>query len=381
MRPLLVIAPDKFKGSLSAWEAAQAIARGLRRGGLGEELADMRLLPIADGGEGTSQVILQACGGEWVQLRVSDALGRAVEAGYALLRQEERSVAVMEMSQAAGLWRLEPGEFGRRDASTRGVGELMRDAGERGVDRILLGLGGSATNDGGTGMAQALGIRFFDREGCPVTDLPRKLERVDRVDLGERVPLPEVVAACDVSNPLLGPRGCSRVFGPQKGIREEEMAEHEAGLAALAEAVRRSGGEDWAAWPGAGAAGGMGFGCLAFAGARLEPGFAWVAGLLGLEEAVRGARVVITGEGSLDRQTLDGKGPHGVVKLARRWAKPVLAFCGVWDGSAEVGREFEEIRALRCPDGGREESMRRAGELLEEQAEAAVPWVIRQIAG
>lgn len=381
MKPLVVIAPDKFKGSLSAWEAAEAIARGLRRGGLGVEQADLRLLPIADGGEGTAEAIHRACGGEWMRCRVADALGREVEAGYALICQEGKRVAVLEMSQAAGLWRLGPEELGKKTASTRGAGEMILDAVSRGAERILLGLGGSATNDGGTGMAVALGVRFLDREGNAVTDLPAALERVHTVDFSERRPLPELVAICDVTNPLLGPRGCTRIFGPQKGIREEEIAEREAGLRALAEAAGRSIGGSLEDEPGAGAAGGLGFGCLAFAGGRLERGFPMVAGLLGLEAAVREAQIVITGEGSLDRQTLNGKGPHGIALLARRFGRPVLAFCGVSDGSEQIGREFDEIRILKSGGLSVEECMRRGAELLEREACAACEWAIRQIAG
>lgn len=381
MKPLIVIAPDKFKGSLHAWEAAEAIARGLRTAGLGEERADLRLLPIADGGEGTSLVISRACGGEWVTCRVADALGREVDAGYGLVRQGGRPVAVIEMSQAAGLWRLGLGERGNRDASTRGVGGMIQDAVGRGVERILLGLGGSATNDGGTGTAQALGIRFLDGNGRLLENLPRELGLVRSVDFSSRMPLPEIVAACDVTNPLLGPRGCTRVFGPQKGVREEDMPAHEAGLRALADAVQRALGIDVSEMPGAGAAGGLGFGCLAFADARLERGFDLVAEALGLEPAVKAARLVITGEGSLDRQTLDGKGPHGVAGLARKWGKPVIAFCGVWDGSDEVRREFGEIRSLRPEGWSVEESIRQGRALLEARAGEAADWVFRQIAG
>lgn len=381
MKPLIVIAPDKFKGSMPAGEAAESIARGLRQAGLREEQVDFRLLPIADGGEGTSEVITQACGGEWVECRVADALGRTVVAGYGLLQQEGRRVAVMEMSQAAGLWRLKAEELGRRDASTRGVGEMIRDAANRGVGRILLGLGGSATNDGGSGMAQALGVRFRDGNGAEVTDVPRDLARVQWVDVAARLALPEIIAACDVTNPLLGPQGCTRVFGPQKGVREEDMEAHEAGLQALAEAVDRGGNAGYSVMPGAGAAGGLGFGCVAFAGARLERGFEMVAQVLGLEEAIRACCLVITGEGSLDRQTLNGKGPHGIARLARKWGKPVLTFCGVWDGSAEVRREFGTIHSVKPENCTVEESTRRGRELLAARAGETAGWVIRQIAG
>lgn len=221
----------------------------------------------------------------------------------------------------------------------------------------------------------------MDRDGALVAKLPEELHRVHTLDFSARLALPEIVAACDVSNPLLGPEGCTRVFGPQKGFGPGEFAHHEAGLQALADAVARSSGRDLAGMPGAGAAGGLGFGCVAFAGARLERGFAMIAGLLRLEEEIRAASLVITGEGSLDRQTLNGKGPHGVALLARKWGKPVWVFCGVWDGDGELRRAFDEIRALREAGDSVEDCMRLAGPLLESRAAAAGQWAIQQIAG
>ena len=381
MKSQIVIAPDKFKGSLTAWEAADAIAQGLQSAGLDEDRVDLLRLPIADGGEGTSEVVLHALGGEWIKCSVQDALGRIVEAGYAMVQQDGTRVAVLEMSLAAGLWRLGKDELGRRNASTRGVGEMILHAVSQGAERILLGLGGSATNDGGSGMAAALGIRFLDEAGKEVMDVPAELQRVAAIDFGARFPIPEVVALCDVTNPLLGPLGCSRVFGPQKGIRPEEMAERESGLAQLAKIVERSLGVDFAEHPGAGAAGGLGFGCLAFADARIEGGFSMIAKLLGLEEKIRASRLVVTGEGSLDLQTLNGKGPHGVARLAKQCGRPVLAFCGVSDGRETLKQEFDEIRVLKRPDLTLEDCVLRAQELLEAEASGAAEWVIRKIEG
>jgi len=381
MRRRILIAPDKFKGSLTAWEAADAIARGLEGGGLTGDRFDLRELPIADGGEGTAEVVRRSMGGECISCPVRDPLGKWVEASYARIQDRGETVALLEMSQASGLWRLEDEERGRPDASTHGTGDLIRHALHEGADRLVLGLGGSATNDGGTGMAEVLGVRFLDGAGDPVSPLPAELERVRRVDLSDRCELPEMIAACDVGNPLLGPRGCTRVFGGQKGIAETDMDRHEAGLRALADAVRRSLGRDFAAEGGAGAAGGLGFGCLAFCEARLEPGFPLVANLLHLEQAVAEADLVITGEGSLDRQTLDGKGPHGVARRAAEAGKPILTFCGVCEDSPEVAEVFPEVRALRSADRPLHECLERGAEFLAEAAWDAAAWVLEQIEG
>jgi glycerate 2-kinase len=259
------------------------------------------------------------------------------------------------------------------------VGDLILHASAQGVRSILLGLGGSATNDGGTGMAQVLGIRFLDQEGQEVVNLPQEMEKVRSVDFAGRCALPELVAMCDVTNPLLGPQGCTRVFGPQKGFRD--FAGHEAGLKCLVDAVIRSGSSDYSESPGAGAAGGLGFGCLAFAGARLERGFAVISRLIGLEDAIRTSSLVITGEGSLDPQTLNGKGPHGVVLLAKRWGKPALTFCGICEDSGELKRDFGEIRSLKNLNLNLDECIVRARELLELRAFEASEGAFRKIAG
>ncbi len=320
----VLLAPDKWKACLTAPEAAQALAEGLRLVFPG---AEFRHLPIADGGEGTSRAVHAAAGGRWVTAIVQDALGEPTEAGYTLLPD---GTAVLEMAAASGLAMLGHRPRDPWRASTFGTGQLVRHALGQGAKRIVLGIGGSATNDGGTGLARALGWEF---EGC--AEEPRDLALLRRLD-GSRAVLPaECLAACDVTNPLLGPRGCTRVFGPQKGVRENDFEAFERALTRLADVAAHDLGHDAREQPGAGAAGGLGYGLVTFAGAKLVSGFSLVSGLIGLEEAVREADLVVTGEGSVDGQTLDGKGPDGVARLARRFGKPVVAVGGRVSPEAE----------------------------------------------
>ena len=374
----ILIAPDKFKGSLSAREVAENIAIGLR-----DVLPDatIRTLPIADGGEGTAEVIGDALGGEWVTCAAHDALGRPIEARYVWLRQS--ATAVMEMSAAAGLWRITPGERDLLTANTSGVGEMMNDAASRGAKEILLGLGGSATNDGGFGMARALGFRFFsdgEQETKNAGDLvhltriltpdgPHNLTALSRQVSGEsRRGFPSVIAAVDVRNPLLGPRGATRTFGPQKGGSEEELQVLERGLERLADIIGRDLGCDFRDTPGAGAAGGLGFGLMSFCGATIKPGFELVSEFIGLRSAMEEADVVITGEGRLDEQTLEGKGPAGVTRLARESGKRVFAIAGSSSEAPVLRDQFEEIVTLARPPITTEESVASAAELLQERA-------------
>ncbi|HWL52197.1 MAG TPA: glycerate kinase [Chthoniobacteraceae bacterium] len=320
----IVLAPDKMKGSLTATQAAAALERGFRSQWPD---ASFRTCPIADGGEGTARTLCDALRGEWVTRTVRGPMGKPVEAGYAWMA--EQRLAVIEMSEASGLALVPEGERAPLHASTFGTGELMHDAMERGARRLVLGLGGSATSDGGAGMAAALGYRFFTEEGSAIDPpTPARLPEAVRIDR-ENVPaLPEVIAACDVLNPLLGPRGAARLFSPQKGATPAEVEQLEAALTHLADLAARAGLPKARECPGAGAAGGLGFGLMAFCNAVVEPGFELVASIIGLEAAIAGADLVITGEGSLDTQTLEGKGPVGVADLARRHGKPVIAFGG-----------------------------------------------------
>jgi glycerate kinase len=347
-----LIAPDKFKGSLGARTIAEAIAAGIR-----DSLphAEITLLPIADGGEGTAEVICAASGGEWHECEVHDPLGRPVVARYCTI--ENGATAVMEMSEASGLWRLAEDERDPLITSSFGTGEMLLDAAQRGAKEIIIGLGGSATNDGGVGMARALGFRFVDSDGVDLPPFTTELLRLARIEAPAELRLPTITAAVDVHNPLLGERGATRVFAPQKGAKPEHLELLERALARVADVVA---GEHRDA-PGAGAAGGLGFALLAFCGAELRSGFDVVAERVGLPAAIRDADVIITGEGRLDAQTREGKAPYGVAKLARAAGKKVHAIVGATTGEADA--LFDRVLVVGSIDGAADLVRLRAREL------------------
>lgn len=350
----ILVASDKWKGSLTAPAACEAMRRGLHR--VWPE-AEIIVRPIADGGEGTAEALAGAAGGTWVRLCVTGPLGRVVEAGYVILPD---GTAVIEMAAAAGL-ALTDGVRDPWRATTRGVGELMADAAARGARRLVIGLGGSATNDAGAGMAAALGWEF---DHLPVAS---------RVVGRPPAPWPlETLAACDVTNPLLGERGCTRVFGPQKGVQPGDIPAFERALAGLASSFPPALAES----PGAGAAGGLGFGLMAFCGATIVSGFGIVADLLRLEAEVAAADLVVTGEGSLDEQTLDGKGPHGVATLAHRHGKPVAGIGGRVSDAARPA--FSLLLAASPPGLPLAEAMSRAPDLIAAAIDQAAP-ALRQL--
>lgn len=345
----ILIALDKFKGSLTAEEACAAAARGFRRA---FPQAEIRALPIADGGEGTAAALRSALGGEWGTAPASDALGRPVESRFALIPNPAGgSLAVLEMSEASGLWRIGAGERDPRRATTFGTGQMLRAAAGSATE-ILIGIGGSATNDGGSGMAQALGFRFLDAAGEPIADLPAGLDRLARLDPPADLRLPPITVACDVDNPLLGEAGATRVYGPQKGVRPGDFGWFEARLARFADCAEALAGRPLRGVPGAGAAGGLGFALIALCGARLRPGFAMVAEALRLREAVASADLVVTGEGRLDAQTLEhGKGPAGVARMARDAGVRCAALCGSAEDGIRAG-EGELFSAVGSILGG-----------------------------
>lgn len=338
----ILIACDKFKGSLSASAACAAIARGLALRFPGSQLTNC---PLADGGEGFAEALASALGGEWVTCPAHDALGRPIQARYLLTGTAEGPLAVMEMAEASGLWRIATDERDILRSSTFGTGEMIHHAVVvSGASRIVLGIGGSATNDGGAGMAAALGARFLDGSGNLLDPAPGTLAgTVARVDLTDLPALPPITAACDVTSPLLGPAGATRVFGPQKGATAGTIPLLEAALESLVRAVN---GDVHANQPGAGAAGGLGFGLVHFAGAELVPGFGLIASLTGLEARIAAADLVVTGEGSLDSQSLTGKGPVGIARMARDQGKPIWAFCGIADAAARDSGLFDHIGEL-----------------------------------
>jgi glycerate kinase len=357
----ILIAPDKFKGSLDAREVADNIAAGLR-----EVLPDAIIdtVPVADGGEGTASAISQARGGEKLICAARDALGREISAEYFWLG--DRATAVMEMSAAAGSWRIAPKERDLLRADTFGVGEMITDASRRGAKEILIGLGGSATNDGGFGMAQALGFRFLANEHQ--IEKPAELVNLARIEKPAQPMSITIVAAVDVRNPLLGPRGATRTFGPQKGATAEQLELLEAVLKRLADVAANDLGSHFRDTPGAGAAGGLGFGLMTFCGATIRSGFDLVAEVIGLEAAIAKADVVITGEGRLDDQSLEGKAPAGVARLAKQAGKRVFAIAGSTGGGRAVRGLFDDVLVLARSPITPEQSIARAPELLQERA-------------
>jgi glycerate 2-kinase len=392
----ILIAPDKFKGALSARDVAASIAAGLR-----DVLPQARIeaVPMADGGEGTAEVICDSLAGRWVTCSAHDPLGREIEARYADIAKGH--LAVMEMSEAAGLQLLSPNERDVDRASTFGVGEMILDAAKQGAEQIIVGLGGSATNDGGFGTARVLGFRFFanktnqnDKDRTPhlaplsappgrdpkgqqfrehcrgLTSKVSELRKLERIDRPTNLSLPKIVAAVDVKNPLLGANGATRVFGPQKGATPETIPILEEALTQLADVVTKEFGSDFRDQPGAGAAGGLGFGLMSFCGADVRPGFDVVAESVGLESRIKEVDIVITGEGSLDRQTLEGKTAAGVARLARKFDKPVFAMVGRATNDRDVRGLFDGVYALARPGMSEAENMKRARELLRLSARA-----------
>ncbi len=321
----LVIAPDSFKESLSAEQVASAIADGWRNV---YPQADIHLCPMADGGEGTVDAVLAATGGERRELSVRGPLGQPVQAHWGWL---ENGQAVIEMAAASGLHWVEPAQRDACITTSYGTGELILAALDAGARRIILGIGGSATNDGGAGVLEALGARLLDGQGQPLAAGGAALASLQRIELDgldPRLAQVEVLVAADVNNPLCGPRGASHVFGPQKGASVAQVEQLDRALGHYADVMAAALGEDVRDVPGVGAAGGLGFAARAVLGARFRPGIELVAELSGLAQAVQGADLVITGEGRLDGQSLHGKTPVGVARIAQAAGVPVIALAG-----------------------------------------------------
>lgn len=360
----ILIAPDKFKGSLGASEVAQAIARGFSQGWPDAELCTC---PLADGGEGTMELLVAATGGKALECEVTGPLGEPRTAPLGILG--DGRTAVVEMAAASGLALVPRDRRDPRYTTTAGTGDLIRCALDEGLRRIIVGIGGSATNDGGAGMAAALGVRFLDEGG---EELPHgavylnNLESIDLSGLDPRIRETAVVVASDVTNPLLGESGASRVYGPQKGAGEYDVELLERGLERLA-AVSSRIAPGMEGRPGAGAAGGLGFGLMAFLGAQVLPGIEVVMKAVGFERKLAGCELVITGEGRLDAQTAHGKTVTGVARVARRHGIPVVALAGEVAEGAEKLRELGVTALLGISRGpmSLEESLRRTGELLE----------------
>lgn len=363
------MAPDSYKGSLTAKEACEAMEAGIRRVLPAAEIVQV---PLADGGEGTVQSLVDATGGEVFTARVQNPLGVPVLARYGVLGDKE--TAVIEMAEASGLYLIAAQDRNPLITSTYGTGELIRKALDKGCRKFILGIGGSATNDGGMGMARALGARFYDEKGEELLAGGGCLDRLSRIDtsgLDPRLPGCVFTVACDVDNPLCGPHGASAVFGPQKGATPEMVRLLDANLEHYAQVLQRELGFTGKDLPGAGAAGGLGAGMMAFLGASLRPGVEIVMEAVRLAEKLDGARLVFSGEGQCDFQTARGKVPYGVAKAARQRNIP----CVVIAGAVKKGYEnlyqygITSVFSIVNAPLGLEEAMARAAELLEETTE------------
>jgi glycerate kinase len=368
----ILVAPDSFKGSLTAVEAASAMERGVLTAWPGSLVEK---IPIADGGEGTVEAMVMATGGHFESRTVRGPLGEPVTARWGVLG--DGRTAVLEMAAASGLTLVPHGRRDPRIASTFGTGELVLAAMDAGYRRIVVGIGGSATNDGGTGMARALGVRFLDDAGNPLPEGGAALAGLASVDLATadaRLPGVEILVACDVDNPLTGPRGASAIYGPQKGATPEMVRELDLALARLAHVATRATGRDVSGLAGAGAAGGLGAGLLFFTPARLMPGVDLVLDAARFDDRVRGASLVLTGEGRTDHQTAMGKAPVGVARAARRHGVPVWLVSGSLGPGAEAVQPhgIHRIHAAAPPGMPVEEAMARAAELLESAVAASL---------
>lgn len=341
----IIIAPDSFKGSLTALEVCQAASKGIATIGLPVECHSV---PMADGGEGTVQSLVDATGGVLRHATVTGPLGQPVVATYGVLGGEQ--AAVIEMAAASGLALVAVEQRDPLRATTYGTGELIRAALDDGCRKLIIGIGGSATNDGGLGVAAALGARLLDRAGDPVPPTGAGLAALAKIDvtaMDRRLREIEVRVACDVDNPLVGPMGAAHVYGPQKGATPRAVAALDAGLRNFAAVVERDLGVTVAEMPGAGAAGGLGAGLVAFCGARLERGVQIIAEAVRLRERMAGCDLCLTGEGRIDSQTAFGKTPKGVATVARELGVPVVAFGGAVDPAAPgLNEHFDAVFSI-----------------------------------
>ena len=322
----VVIAIDSFKGSMSSMEAGNAAKAGVERACT----ADIVVKPLADGGEGTTEALVEGLGGEYVTLKVTGPLGEKVCAKYGIL--PDKKTAVLEMAEAAGIILMKRGELNPRAATTYGVGEMILDAVKRGCREFIIGIGGSATSEGGTGMLQALGYKFLNVEGVSIASGLQELDKIVSVDISN---VPEELKnchfhiACDVKNPLCGKNGAVYVYGPQKGVKEEEKQMFDEKMKHFADKTQEFTGRDYRMAEGAGAAGGLGFAFLSYLpNVQLKTGIDIVLDAIRLEDEVKDADIVITGEGRLDSQTAMGKVPVGVARLAKKYNAKVVAFAG-----------------------------------------------------
>ena len=368
----VVIAPQSFKGSLYALEAAEAIQRGVLEA---DPTADTLLVPVADGGDGTLEALVNATGGQIFRSIVTGPLGQAVEALWGVMG--DGLTAVVEMARPSGLALVPPKRRNPRTATTRGTGEIIREALDKGFTRIIVGLGGSATNDGGAGMASALGAKFLDRRGQQLPPGGAALSRLDSIDVtGLHQALREaaIIGATDVTNPLCGPEGASAIYGPQKGASAKVVAELDDALSNFARVVRRDVGIDVLDTPGSGAAGGLGAGLMAFAGADLRSGIEMVCEVLEFDRHLEGADLVITGEGRADESTIYNKAPVGVAQRARARGVPTVVLAGSLGPGHQALYDHGVVGIVCIADRPMsfDRSLARTGELLQGAAERTI---------
>ncbi|WP_235040302.1 glycerate kinase [Vreelandella profundi] len=366
----ILLCPDSFKDALSAQAAAEAMARGVKRA---VPDAHVQTCPLADGGEGSLDALIDATGAERRQLSVQDALGRPRQATWGWL--SDQRTAFIELAEASGLQHLTAEERNALTTSTFGVGELLLAALDQGAEKALLLLGGSATNDGGAGMLQALGAQFLDQQGKPLPSGGAALSQLNSLELeglDHRLASLTLEAAVDVDNPLLGKRGASAVFGPQKGASPQQVEQLDQALSHFADISAQTLGCDHRALPGAGAAGGMGFAAKAFLNATLKPGIEMIMQQAGMAKLLAHADLVITGEGRLDGQSLAGKTPIGVSRAAQRANKPVIVLAGSLGDGWEACLDEGVTAAFALADGPMtlKDALPRTAELLEARCES-----------
>ncbi|WP_144509648.1 glycerate kinase [Bacillus sp. FJAT-22090] len=360
----IVISPDSFKGSISATEAAKEIAMGIKEV---SPMIETIILPVADGGEGTLEPLIVATSGHIVQVEVHDPIGRPIRVEYGVLGDGE--TCVIEMAKASGLTLLEEEEKNPFHATTIGTGELIQHALDSGYRKFVIGIGGSATNDGGTGMLQALGMRFLDKEGkelVPGAKSLAKLHKIDVTTFDKRISESHFIIACDVDNPLTGPNGASAIFGPQKGVTPDLVETFDLLLYHLANKIEDETGISLHNRSGAGAAGGLGGAFLAFFPVELKPGIEVVLEAIDFTKQIENADFIITGEGKSDRQTLSGKAPIGIANVAKKHGIPVVLLSGIVEEASipQLSNYFYKIASVVDGTVSKNESIQEAAYYL-----------------
>ena len=362
----ILVAPNAFKNSLSADEAAEAITIGLQKSGLN---CTVTQFPIADGGDGTGTLLIKRLRGKSTNANVHDPLGRIINASYGFVNDD---TAIIEMANASGLRLLKPSEYDPLHANSYGTGELIRESISKNASTIILCIGGSATVDGGTGMLKALGIKFLDKNGNEITDLPYSLPQLSTIIIPpefDKVKSRKFIVLCDVENTLLGEHGSAAVFGPQKGASPVQVKELDSCLTQLRNIALPVTGKDMATIMHGGAAGGIAAAFHAFLDASLVNGIDYFLNITNFTEELQKADLVITGEGSLDQQTLHGKGPMGVAKLAKQYSIPVIGMAGKIENEDILKDHFSDLICINEKGSSLESNIRNAKSNLEQAAQ------------